>query len=55
MKNNTEKFKKLMQRHERQNEYFYFSSEEIEFLGKEDLLTFSEKYPNEAQYYMDNW
>jgi len=30
---------------------FFFTNEEIEFLGKEDLLDFAEKFPSEADYY----
>lgn len=30
---------------------FYFTSEEIDFLGKEDLIDFASKYPAEASYY----
>ena len=48
----TKRFKELMQRHELQNKYYYFTDEEIEYLGKEDLITFGEKYPNEARSYM---
>jgi|GEM_PF-2885792 len=31
---------------------FFFTDEEIEFLGKEDLLDFAEKYPAEAEDYI---
>ena len=53
----TERFKELMQRTEPIEGYscFHFTSEEIEFLGREDLVAFGEKYPNESQYYMDNF
>jgi hypothetical protein len=30
-----------------------FTDEEIEFLGKFNLPEFSKKFPNEAEYYMD--
>ena len=49
----TKRFTELMQRHERQSKYSYFTDEEIEFLGKEDIDAFGEKYPNEAYYYID--
>jgi len=55
MKTHTKRFTELMQRHKLQDKYFYFTDEEIEFIGKEDLVVFGDKYPNEAQYYMDNY
>lgn len=48
----SERFEELMKRTERVNEYYYFTDEEIEFLGKEDLGEFGKKFPNEAEKYM---
>jgi hypothetical protein len=31
---------------------FFFTDEEIEFLGREDLLDFAKRFPAEAEYYM---
>lgn len=51
-KKHSERFKDLMSRSEKVDEYFYFTEEEILFLAKEDLPTFGEKFPDEAEYYM---
>lgn len=39
-----------MKRGKKIEEFFYFTDEEIEFLAKEDLVTFGIKFPGEAEY-----
>ena len=53
----TKRFEELMKRTNLLEGYscFHFTSEEIEYLGKEDLMTFGRKYSNEARYYRDNF
>ncbi len=55
MKGNKEdekRFEELMKRTEKIDEYYHFTDEEIEFLGKHDLVRFGEKFPSEAEEYM---
>lgn len=51
------KFEKLMSRYPYKgddwDENSVFTDEEIEFMGKFNLPEFSKKFPNEAEYYMD--
>lgn len=51
----TERFKELMELPKtrgRINGRFRFTEEEIIFLAKEDLVTFADNYPGEAEHYM---
>jgi len=47
-------FDELMKREPVQNEHeFVFTDEEILFMGDTDLITFEDKFPGEAEYYMN--
>lgn len=52
VKPHTEKFKELMNRTEKIDEYRHFTVEEIEYLAKEDLPTFGDLFECEAYEYM---
>lgn len=54
MKPHTDKFKELMNRETRANNYLYFTTEEQDYLGQEDLVTFADLFAGDAQMYMDN-
>ena len=51
MKKHSKRFQELMQR-EKPKKGLIFTDEEIIFLCKEDLVTFSNKWPGIAEYYM---
>ncbi len=55
MKGNKEdekRFEELMKKGENVKTYPRFTNEEMYFMGKHDLMSFGEKYPGEAEYYM---
>jgi hypothetical protein len=54
MKKHSERFKDLMKRDYKgiDSDDLTFTDEEIIFLCKEDLITFGNKYPGIAEYYM---
>lgn len=52
VKPHTERFKELMNRTDKIDEYRHFTSEEIEYLGNEDLPTFEDLFECEACEYM---
>ena len=52
MKKHSERYEKLISR-EQPKEGLIFTDEEIEFLCKEDLVGFADKYPEIAEYYME--
>ena len=49
----SEEFKELMNRDEDPDD-FTFTTEEQDLLGKEDLITFSDLFPDDAYAYMAN-
>ncbi len=55
MKGNKEdekQFEELMKRDKKVSKYLYFTYDEIEFMGKHDLIRFGDKFPAEAEAYM---
>lgn len=50
----TDKFKELMNRNTRADGYMYFTAEEQDYLGNEDLVTFQALFADDAEMFMAN-
>ena len=55
MKKHSNRFLELMQRTEKKDPPFYFTRDEIKFLGDEDLVALGRKSPLDANYYVATW
>jgi len=57
-KNHSKRFQELMQRTKPIDRYFFFTVEEAEFLAREDFITFSSEFQDDAEfveYYTLGW
>ncbi|HHV86675.1 MAG TPA: hypothetical protein GXX42_12825 [Petrimonas sp.] len=54
-KEDEKRFEELMKRDKKVDEYYYFTDDEIKFMGRHDLIRFGDKFPAEAYYYMQEF